>query len=464
MTVHMELLYFFCHGRATVRARDSANFSLAAKKARQRLMVKENWWGRVHKELRQMFCWMPPHMALALLQQMKRYKTWEVHRGSWDSLMTSRLLEHGQVHQKQATFRTIFSDHHQSTDYKRVLKWLWRGVRRGQSDGKQRHAECRPLDLGDDAPSHQRDGWILELSFGDALVGSLSSTRPCDLSDVSVLSHGGVEVSPLPSYVGTRFWGPIEEVKIDPSLWPGSFQAVDEFVQSRLTLTDRRLHQLMQALGEEDLFIWSLNKGTFDLIGCVLPHKRHERADSHSVGTCRKVCQRRVNGRSLLNGASPSKRKPSKGWWKEKKHPWSFHQVPSKTRWCGKNNWTICFARYKTPRRTTSRSPWTHPALYTCTCHRKASEKGWEYMRCNCPIWLPRDRHLGCVLSDVQNKMHPVLRQRFSIASVANLVGGCFLTCGKKNAHRQGCNFFQSIDEGWGSLNSDFQLEMSKGQ
>ena len=32
--------------------------------------------------------------ALAVLRRIKRYKTWEAHRGSWGPLMTSRLLEH----------------------------------------------------------------------------------------------------------------------------------------------------------------------------------------------------------------------------------------------------------------------------------------------------------------------------------------------------------------------------------
>ena len=47
-------------------------------------------------------------------------------------------------------------------------------------------------------------------------------------------------------------WGPIENVKIDPSLWPARVQDVDAFVQRRLTLTDHELFHLMQTLDEEE--------------------------------------------------------------------------------------------------------------------------------------------------------------------------------------------------------------------
>ena len=54
--------------------------------------------------------------------------------------------------------------------------------------------------------------------------------------------------------LASGMWGPIEEVKIDPSLWPpGSFQDIDAFVQSRLTLTDHDLFQLMQTWDEDVL-------------------------------------------------------------------------------------------------------------------------------------------------------------------------------------------------------------------
>ena len=88
MTVHVELLFFFRQGRALVRGWVSALLLLSAKKARQRMKTKENRWGRVHQELRQMFCRTPPHTALAVLRRIHRYKTWELHRGSWDPLMT----------------------------------------------------------------------------------------------------------------------------------------------------------------------------------------------------------------------------------------------------------------------------------------------------------------------------------------------------------------------------------------
>ena len=65
-TLHVELLFFFPHGRALVRARVSAPFLLSAKRARQRMKMKENRWGRVHQEPRHMFCRTPPHTALAM--------------------------------------------------------------------------------------------------------------------------------------------------------------------------------------------------------------------------------------------------------------------------------------------------------------------------------------------------------------------------------------------------------------
>ena len=86
--------------------------------------MKENRWGRVHQELRQMFCRTPPHTAPAVLRRIHRYKTWELHCGSWDPMMTSRLLEQGRVHRELATLSTFFSDCHQSMDHKNVLKWL----------------------------------------------------------------------------------------------------------------------------------------------------------------------------------------------------------------------------------------------------------------------------------------------------------------------------------------------------
>lgn len=84
------------------------------------------------------------------------------------------------------------------------------------------------------------------------------------------------------------------------------------------------------------------------------------------------------------------------------------------------------------------------------------SIKGWEYVRCSekkCPIWLPWDRHLGYVLSEVQSKMHPVLPQGFFYCfrrkpckvgltkrTESPNCGRCFLTC-TQNAQCKGCLF-----------------------
>ena len=111
---------------------------------------------------------------------------------------------------------------------------------------------------------------------------------------------------------------------------------------------------------------------------------------------------------------------------------------------------------------------------------KKVSKRGWEYVRCsekNCPIWLPWDLHLNYVLLEVQNKMHPTLRQGFFYFFCREPCkvgltkrhespnrGRCFLTCAQKNAQRQGCQFFQWIDQVWGPRNSDLQMCMSKGQ
>ena len=111
---------------------------------------------------------------------------------------------------------------------------------------------------------------------------------------------------------------------------------------------------------------------------------------------------------------------------------------------------------------------------------KKVSKRGWEYVRCsekNCPIWLPWDRHLSYVLSEVQNKMHPVLRQGFfycfcrepcKVGLTKRIEspnrGRCFITCAQKNTQRAECNFFQWIDEVWGPKNTDLQMCMSKGQ
>ena len=119
------------------------------------------------------------------------------------------------------------------------------------------------------------------------------------------------------------------------------------------------------------------------------------------------------------------------------------------------------------------------PSTHACVVE-EVSKRGWEYVRCsekNCPIWLPWDLHLNYVLSEVQNKMHPTLRQGFfycfcrepcKVGLTKRLEspdrGRCFLTCAQKNAQREGCHFFQWIDEAWGPRNNDLQMCMSKGQ
>ena len=52
--------------------------------------------------------------------------------------------------------------------------------------------------------------------------------------------------------LASGLWGPMENVKIDTSLWPARFQDVNAFVQRRPTLTDDELAHLMQAWDEEE--------------------------------------------------------------------------------------------------------------------------------------------------------------------------------------------------------------------
>ena len=88
---------------------------------------------------------------------------------------------------------------------------------------------------------------------------------------------------------------------------------------------------------------------------------------------------------------------------------------------------------------------------------KKVSKRGWEYVRCrgNCPIWLPWDRLLNYVLSEIQNKMHPVLRQGFFYCfcrepckvgltkrTESPNCGRCFLTCAQKMHNVKGVIFF----------------------
>ena len=139
------------------------------------------------------------------------------------------------------------------------------------------------------------------------------------------------------------------------------------------------------------------------------------------------------------------------------------------------------FRALREPQDETVSSVTSTPKDPPCPSHthvslkKKVSKRGCSGK--NCPIWLPWDRHLNYVLSEVQNKMHPALRQGFFYCFCGEPCkvgltkrfespnrGRCFLTCAQKNAQRQGCHFFQWIDEAWGPRNTDLQVCMSKGQ
>ena len=53
--------------------------------------------------------------------------------------------------------------------------------------------------------------------------------------------------------LASGLWGPSHQVYIDPTLWPGRFQDMDEFLQSRLTLTDTEMTQMLEVWDEEFL-------------------------------------------------------------------------------------------------------------------------------------------------------------------------------------------------------------------
>ena len=118
---------------------------------------------------------------------------------------------------------------------------------------ERRHAECRVLHLGDDDPSHPRDGRIRAVPVRDALVGLLPSTHPRDLYDTILLSHGGVEVSSLSSHVGQWIVGSHREREDrSQSMAARYVPKLDAFVQRRLTLRDLELFHLMQTWDEEE--------------------------------------------------------------------------------------------------------------------------------------------------------------------------------------------------------------------
>lgn len=115
--------------------------------------------------------------------------------------------------------------------------------------------------------------------------------------------------------------------------------------------------------------------------------------------------------------------------------------------------------------------------LHTHVLNKKVSQKGWEYTRCqvkNCPIWLPWDQYLQQILMEVQIHMHPTLRQGLFYCFCQEPCkvgltkkpespnkGRCFLTCAQKNAQREGCRFFQWIDQEWEPKNVQLQSDLA---
>ena len=215
----------------------------------------------------------------------------------------------------------------------------------------------------------------------------------------------------------------------------------------------------------------------FDLIGCVWCYKRGEHAMRPSVGsTCRKVCQLHASERNLRNHVClPKKKIKPPTVVKEEEAPVIIPPGPIEDTLVWEKELDELFRTLREPK---------DDADPTCPLHaqvlkKKVSKKGWEYVRCsekNCLIWLPWDGHLGYVLSEIQNKMHPSLRQGFFYCfcrepckvsltkrKESPNCGRCFLTCAQKNAQRERCHFFQWIDEVWGPVNAEFQFQL-KGE
>ena len=115
--------------------------------------------------------------------------------------------------------------------------------------------------------------------------------------------------------------------------------------------------------------------------------------------------------------------------------------------------------------------------LHTNVLNKKVSQKGWEYTRCqvkNCPTWLPWDKYLQQILMEVHFNMHPSLRQGLFYCFYQEPCkvaltkkeespnrGHCFLTCTQKNAQREGCRFFQWIDQEWDQKNAQLPSDLS---
>ena len=208
-----------------------------------------------------------------MLRRIHRYKTWELHRGSWDPLMTSRLLEQGRLHRELATLSTFFSECHQSMDHKNVLKMvIGQDAKSSLTDLIDDEAKCivclhgaeDEASVNEEMPSAVR--WILETTtrlireMGEYVeYPSEMHWLDCCHQPIHVTcmirSFYRMEESKCPHcrrMLASGLWGPIENVKIDNSLWPARFQDVDAFVQRRLTLTDNELFHLMQTWDEEE--------------------------------------------------------------------------------------------------------------------------------------------------------------------------------------------------------------------
>ena len=140
-----------------------------------------------------------------------------------------------------------------------------------------------------------------------------------------------------------------------------------------------------------------------------------ERALQHSVvSTCRKMCQLHANGRNLRNPPALSKKKVVSQTKVEEAPPTIIEDTVV---W--EKELDDLFRTLREPQdegvSSTQKDP-PFPLHTHVSLRKKVSKRGWENVRCsekNCPIWLPWDRHLNYVLSEVQNKMHPVLRQGF---------------------------------------------------
>ena len=117
-----------------------------------------------------------------------------------------------------------------------------------------------------------------------------------------------------------------------------------------------------------------------------------------------------------------------------------------------------------------------HCPLHLGVLKRKVSRKGWVYTKCdtkNCPIWLAWDDYLDPILTDMQYRMHPNVRQGLffcycrqpcKISMTKNPSSTNykrrFLVCSQKRANNDGCSLFQWIDEDWNAYNETLQEEL----